>query len=155
MFKKLLVGALLILNYQLSAANFKLNLITGIGTHHMQDNNRYNTNNQLIGLEFKYKTHSLSVGHFDNSYFWDSYYWAYTKYFNLYKKENEENKLLKIRPLISFSSCSGYEFMGVTNYKDRLLMYFVGVEYDINDYIQLNVMTNHIVATAMIKFKLY
>ncbi|MGL5988378.1 hypothetical protein [Cetobacterium sp.] len=129
----------------------ELRLIGSFYTVHMNDNDVYNNNTNLIGFEYRpIKDVGVSLGYFKNSFDNDSYVLAVAKYFRPINKLNNFYLNLGVgvvkgyrRENYIYDSSTG-EVLKKSKFNtnigsDYIVGANVGLGYDITDYLSLNV----------------
>lgn len=129
----------------------ELRLVGSLFTRHVTDNDIYNNNSKLIGLEYRpIKDLGVSFAYFDNSFYNDSYALTVIKYFRPF------NSFEQFYIAVGAGVVKGYEKVNYiynddksevlkkakfnTNITDDYIYgASIGIGYDITDYLSVNV----------------
>lgn len=127
----------------------ELRLVASVYTTHTNDNDIYNNNTNLIGLEYRpLKDFGISFGHFKNSFDNDSYVLSAGKYLRPSKKFEDFYFTLGVGVVKGYDKVNYIYHNGEVIKKskfntniggDFIIGANVGVGYDITDYLSINV----------------
>lgn len=147
----LLIGTIFSMESTEDVTYFKpeYRLVAGIFTTHTNDNDLYNNNINLIGLEYRpQKDFGINLGYFKNSFYNDSYILSAGKYFRPSKKFEDFYFSLGLGVVKGYEKVNYIYRDGEVVKKakfntnigeDFIIGGSVGTGYDITDYLSINI----------------